>query len=98
MDGYGNALFMDDANVPSLLSLPYIGYLDVTDETYRRTRQALLDERNPYYFSGPAGAGIGSPHTGLGQIWPISHMMAILTAESDGEVAEALHQLKVGRL
>jgi meiotically up-regulated gene 157 (Mug157) protein len=28
VDGFGSHLRMDDANVPSLLSLPYLGYLE----------------------------------------------------------------------
>lgn len=58
MDGYGNALFMDDANVPSLLSLPYTGFISASDAVYARTRLAVLDGRtNPYFFEGDAGSG-----------------------------------------
>lgn len=40
VDGFGNALFMDDANVPSLLSLPYLGWVARDDPLYlvRRAR------------------------------------------------------------
>ena len=56
--------FMDDANMPSLLSLPIYGYLNQTDEIYARTRAAVLSSRNPWSSNGTAGAGVGSPHTG----------------------------------
>ena len=55
---------MDDANMPSLLSLPIYGYLNQTDEIYARTRAAVLSSRNPWSSNGTAGAGVGSPHTG----------------------------------
>lgn len=72
VDGRGNHVFMDDANIPSLLSLPLLGYLLVSDPIYQSTRAALLSTTtNPYYFEGSAGRGIGGPHVGLDSIWPM---------------------------
>ncbi|KAI9267691.1 hypothetical protein EDC94DRAFT_601702 [Helicostylum pulchrum] len=62
VDGYGSSLIIDDANVPSLLSLSYIGFLDQNDTIYQNTRKLVLSKDNPYYFSGPRGSGIGGPH------------------------------------
>ncbi len=60
-----NHLLMDDANVPSLLSLPYICDVDVDDPVYRNTRRMVWSDSNPYFFSGKAGEGIGGPQCGL---------------------------------
>jgi hypothetical protein len=74
VDGFGNAIFMDDANIPSLLSLPYLGYLDASDDVYQATRRAVLArDSNPFYFSGSAGAGVGGPHQGYGMVRPERH-------------------------
>jgi meiotically up-regulated gene 157 (Mug157) protein len=62
VDGYGSHLLMDDANIPSLLSLPYIGFLDQNDDLYQNTRKMVMSRSNPYYFEGSRGAGIGGPH------------------------------------
>jgi meiotically up-regulated gene 157 (Mug157) protein len=94
VDGFGNYHFMDDANAPSLLSLPYMGYGSKTDDIYQRTRDFVLSKHNPYYFKGSAGAGIGSPHTGLNQIWPISIIMQALTSTNDSEIKMALKTLR----
>ena len=71
VDGYGNHFFGDDANVPSLLALPYVGYLPPTDPVYRATRQLLLDpDANPYYYgaryTGGGGGGGGGGGEGGG--------------------------------
>lgn len=94
VDGFGNALFMDDANVPSLLSLPYISQVRPDDPVYLNTRRFVWSEANPYFFRGTAGEGIGSPHTGLDYIWPMSHLMRGLTAIDEKEVAESLATLE----
>ncbi|MBT2291234.1 glycoside hydrolase family 125 protein [Paenibacillus albidus] len=91
-DGRGNYNLMDDANVPSLLALPYLGYTDEKDEVYRNTRRFILSEDNPYYFKGKAAAGIGSPHTPKGYIWHIALSMQGLTSLEHGE-KERLLQL-----
>ncbi|MBR5519921.1 MAG: glycoside hydrolase family 125 protein [Clostridia bacterium] len=80
VDGLGNHLFMDDANVPSLMSAPYLGYCDVNDPIYQNTRKMLLSSANPYYYEGKAAKGIGSPHTPVDSIWPIALAMQGLTA------------------
>ncbi len=94
VDGFGSHYCMDDANVPSLLSLPYLGYCRHDDPVYRRTRQYVLSPSNPYYASGRAGWGIGSPHTGPGTIWPISVIMQALTSQSEDEILACLGQLR----
>ena len=94
VDGFGNALFMDDANVPSLLALPYLGAVKADDPIYRTTRAAAWSDRNPYFFKGAAGEGIGGPHEGLRLIWPMSLMMRILTSRDDAEIRASLQILK----
>jgi meiotically up-regulated gene 157 (Mug157) protein len=94
VDGYGNQLFMDDANAPSLSSLPYLGALAQDDPRYQRTRAAAWSHRNPYFFSGTAAQGIGGPHQGLRMIWPMSLIMRALTTRDAGEIRQCLHWLK----
>ncbi|MBW4079834.1 glycoside hydrolase family 125 protein [Paenibacillus sp. S150] len=92
-DGYGNYNLMDDANVPSLLSIPYLGYRDLHDPMYQRTRSFVLSTENPYYFAGRYARGIGSPHTPYGYIWHIGLIMQGLTANDLEEKEELLRQL-----
>ena len=92
-DGLGNYLLMDDANSPSLLSAPYLGFCDVNDEIYQNTRRFILSEENPFYFNGKAAKGIGSPHTGKDKIWHISLTMQILTSTDAKEKEECLRML-----
>ena len=94
VDGFGNQLLMDDANIPSLLSLPYLGCCAVEDPIYQRTRQLVLSESNPYFFRGAAGEGIGGPHVGLDMIWPLSTIMRALTSQDEREIARCLTMLK----
>ncbi|MFZ4108823.1 MAG: glycoside hydrolase family 125 protein, partial [Candidatus Planktophila sp.] len=93
VDGLGNYVCMDDANVPSLLSLPFLGVCAVDDEIYQATRRFILSPENPYYFSGAAGSGIGSPHTGNGTIWPISLIIQASTSNNDEEILDCLRTL-----
>ncbi|KAJ2719230.1 hypothetical protein GGI07_005339 [Coemansia sp. Benny D115] len=94
VDGYGGRLMMDDANVPSLLALPYLGFVSRSDPVYRNTRRMVLSAAgNPWYFEGTSLTGIGSPHTGFRRVWPMAVAMAALTSESSQEVREALHML-----
>lgn len=92
-DGYMNRLFMDDANVPSLLSLPYLGCIDSDDPLYRNTRKYILGDDNPWYFEGTAAKGIGGPHVGADMIWPMSIIMQAMTSDSDEEIAACLKML-----
>ena len=94
VDGFGNQLFMDDANVPSLLALPYLGAMAERDELYQNTRKMVLSDTNPYFFKGKAAEGIGGPHVGLNYIWPMSIIMRALTSNDKAEIAECLTWLK----
>ncbi|WP_260741550.1 glycoside hydrolase family 125 protein [Tunturiibacter lichenicola] len=93
IDGYGSRVLMDDANAPSLLSLPY---LDSSPDAalYERTRRFVWSKQNPWFFEGTAGAGIGGPHVGRDSIWPISQIMYALTSHSDPEIASMIQMLK----
>jgi hypothetical protein len=94
VDGYGNQLFMDDANAPGLLSLPYLECCELNDPVYQRTRARVWSTANPYFFAGSAAEGIGGPHEGLDMIWPMSIMMKALTSNSDNEIKQCLIWLK----
>jgi len=93
VDGLGNAILMDDANVPSLLSAPYIGYTKSSSFVYRNTRRFLLSKDNPTYYVGKVARGIGSPHTTDNMVWPIAMLMQGFTASSDAERKDVLAQL-----
>ena len=94
VDGYGNYTMMDDANVPSLLALPYMGWGKADDPIYRNTRNFVWSEDNPYFFRGKAGEGIGGPHVGLDFPWPMSLILKGLTADSADEQYECLTMLR----
>ena len=93
VDGFGNQLLMDDANVPSLLAMPYLGDVSLDDPVYQNTRRFLWSEDNPYFFRGSAGEGIGGPHVGFDMVWPMSIMMRAFTATDDSEIRQCLQVL-----
>lgn len=92
-DGLGNYNFMDDANVPSLLSIPYIEFRGIDDEIYQNTRKFILSKNNPFYYEGSAAKGIGSPHTPPEYIWHIALSMAGLTTNNKEEISDLLKTL-----
>lgn len=93
VDGRGARLVADDANLPSLLALPFLGWCAADDPRYLATRETVLSATNPWYYEGRHAAGIGSPHTPPGYVWPLAIATAGLTATSDGDRAEALELL-----
>lgn len=92
-DGLGSHLLMDDANVPSLLSIPYLGYLPSDDPVYLATRAFVLSGGNPFCFAGTAAAGVGSAHTPPQHVWPIALSMQALTAVDPVEAESLLATL-----
>lgn len=94
IDGFGNAVFMDDANVPSLMSLAYLNPEFKNDTVYKNTRKFLLSEDNPYYLKGKAAEGQGSPHTGKETIWPMGIILRAFTSEDNTEIKYCLKMLK----
>ncbi len=94
VNGMGSHNLMDDANVPSLLSLPYLGAVEKDNPTYLNTRKFLLSSDNPFYFKGTAGEGIGGPHVGVDMIWPLSIIMRGLTSKDDVEIKKCIDLLK----
>ena len=93
VDGFGSQVLMDDANVPSLLGLPYLNS-SPDPVLYARTRAFVWSERNPWFFRGTAGEGIGGPHEGKDMIWPMSQTVYALTSTSDEEIRQALRMIK----
>ena len=94
VDGFGNATFMDDANVPSLLALPYLGCVEKNEPIYQNTRKLVWSDDNPYFFKGKAGEGIGGPHVGYDMVWPMSIIMRAMTSNDDKEIAWCIKTLR----
>jgi meiotically up-regulated gene 157 (Mug157) protein len=93
-DGFGNYVCMDDANVPSLLALPFLGCADVNDPVWQNTRRLVLSQSNPYFFKGKAGEGIGGPHIGFDYIWPMSLIMRATTSTDEEEIRYCIRTLR----
>ena len=94
VNGFGSFNLMDDANVPSLLALPYLDAVGVEDALYRNTRKLVLSEHNPFFFKGTAGEGTGGPHCGLNMIWPLGIIVRALTSTDEAEIGKCLHMLQ----
>lgn len=92
VDGLGGFILQDDANYPNLLSLPFLG--GTKNQLYRETRDFCLSPKNPWFFSGSHGAGIGSPHTGPGMIWPLAIAMQGITADNPTDQLAALRLIE----
>lgn len=90
VDGGSGRYFMDDANVPSLLSLPVLGFITPNHTLYQKTREFVLSDANTFFFSGSDGSGIGGPHVGLNYAWPMAVTMRAMTSSSDEEIASCL--------
>lgn len=94
VNGYGSFNLMDDANVPSLLGLPYLDAVSANDPVYQNTRKFVWSENNPFFFKGKFAEGIGGPHIGLDMIWPMSLIMKALTSTDDEEIKWSIQTLK----
>lgn len=94
VDGYGGRSIMDDANVPCLLALPYLGAVEADDPIYQATRRLVLSELNPYYLKGKAAQGLGGPHAGRDMIWPLGVIVQGLTSRDDAEIRACLETLR----
>ncbi|KIY72929.1 glycoside hydrolase family 125 protein [Cylindrobasidium torrendii FP15055 ss-10] len=92
-NGFGARYVMDDANVPSLLSLPYLGFLDKTDPTYVATRELLMSTNNPYFAKGRGFNGVGGPHVDPWHPWPMSHISSIFGTDDDDEILRSLYTI-----
>jgi meiotically up-regulated gene 157 (Mug157) protein len=93
VDGYGSHLLMDDANVPSLLAMGYLGDVPMDDPIYQNTRRFVWSTDNPSFFRGKAGEGIGGPHVGHDMPWPMSIMMLAFTSKDDNEIRHCIEML-----
>jgi len=94
VNGMGSYNLMDDASIPSLLALPYLGTTSMTDPIYLNTRKMLHTNDNPFFYKGPAGEGIGGPHIGKNMIWPISIIVRALTSTVDEEIKSCIGMLQ----
>jgi meiotically up-regulated gene 157 (Mug157) protein len=94
VDAFGNFYCIDDGNVPSLLSLPYIGAVAADDPVYLNTRRLVLSEANPYYCKGKAAEGPGGPHVGMDMIWPLGLVVQGLTTSDENELRHCLATLQ----
>ncbi|MBO7510109.1 MAG: glycoside hydrolase family 125 protein [Bacteroidales bacterium] len=93
VDGFGGHLLMDDANVPSLLSMAYLGDVSPDDPVWQNTRRFVISEDNPFFFKGKMAEGIGGPHIGKDMVWPMSIMMRAFTSRDDNEITDCMQTL-----
>lgn len=96
INGMGNQQIMDDASIPSLLSLPYLcsDEISIDDKIYQNTRKFILSKNNPWFFSGSILEGIGGPSVGKQMVCPLAIIMRGLTTNDDREICFVLQMLQ----
>lgn len=94
VDSYGSRVLMDDANVPNLISLPYLGFVKSDDKIYQNTRRFVLSDNNPYFKQGKFASAVGSPHTGKRNVWHLAIIMQAMTSNDGNEIKNCLSTLK----
>ena len=95
VDGYGSSVLMDDANIPSLLALPLLGFVERSDTIYQNTRKMILERAgNPYYLEGKLFEGIGGPHVGPQHAWPMSRLVQAMTSDDNQEILDSLNAVR----
>ncbi len=93
VDCFGNHYFLDDPGYPSLTALPFLGFISAEDPLYISTRKRILSNKNPYYFKGSVGEGLGSAHTSRHYVWPLFTIMRGITSNDDKEILDAIDLL-----
>lgn len=93
VNGFGSFHMMDDANVPSILSLPYLEAIAPDDSLYLATRKLILSDNNPFFYKGKEGEGVGGPHTGVDTIWPMSIILRAITSVEEDEIRKCIQTL-----
>jgi predicted alpha-1,2-mannosidase len=96
VDGLGGCNKMDDANVPSLLSIPYLDPEGYDRALWENTYEWIWSSKNPYFYKGTAAVGIGSPHTPSQYIWPMSLVMrGLVDPTVSKEMTDMIEKTKV---
>ena len=86
-------LITDMANIPSLISAPWLGYCETSNQTYINTRNFALSTDNEYYFEGQYASGIGDQHEVLGGAkapWHMGIAMQGLTSTDKTEIEKVV--------
>lgn len=95
IDGFGSHYLIDDSNIPSLISLPYLGAMSINNPLYKNTRNFLLAPGNhPYYAKGKVAEGTTGPHAGRDMIWPMGIIIRGMTSKDEMEIKNCLNMLK----
>jgi len=90
VDGMGGQILTEDPNVPSLLSLPYLGWCTPDEPTYQLTRKWIFSRLNPRFIEGRFISGLNSSHTPKRNIWPLALAVQGLTALDPEEATRCL--------